>query len=239
MSNMSYNGLLDSMVVAFLFICLFSPIFTWFFSFLAHSLVRFNINSLKRKSTPEEFQEYMDKYNWKYSVEFFYPQLMTVRGVRKLRKSPIYLTQVSKFDAEVFENWLLKNDDSDLEIKNNQGSIIKINRNSISSQRIRIESIPIKLKTNECLYAIYEEDDKLLYTFEEKQNNSDSKPNSKSWLIALICAIIIPPSRLVILCFSLSYFIWNSYNMTYLFKNYPLCNIRKLPKKENADFFKK
>ena len=238
MSNMSYNALLDSMVVAFFFICLFSPIFTWVFSFLTHSSVRFNINSLKRKSTPEEFQEYMDKYNWKYSVEFFYPQLMTVRGVRKLRKSPIYLTQVSESDAEVFEKWLLKNDESDLEIKNHLNAIIKINRKSISSQRIRIEAIPRKLQTNECLYAIYEEDGKLIHNFEEKPNNEVSKPSSKNWLIALICAIIIPPSRLVILCFSIDYFIWNSYNMTYLFKNYPLCMVRNLPTKKD-DFFKK
>ena len=231
MSYMEYNVLLDSMVVTFLFICLFSPIFTWVFSFLTHSLVRFNINSLKRKSTHEEFQEYKEKYNWKYSVEFFYPQLINVRGVRKLRKSPIYLTQVSESDAEVFENWLLKNDDSDLEIKNKQGNIIKINRKSISSQRIRIEAIPRKLQTNECLYAIYEEDGKLIHNFEEKPNSEVLKPSSKNWLIALICAIVIPPSRLVILCFSIDYFIWNSYNMTYLFKNYPLGMIRKLPKK--------
>ena len=93
---MFYTVSTDNLITEILILCLFSPIFIWVFSFLAHSLVRFNVNSLKRNSTPEQFQEYMDKYNWKYSVEFFFPQMMTVRGIKRLRNSPVYLTQVSK-----------------------------------------------------------------------------------------------------------------------------------------------
>ena len=126
-----------------------------------------------------------------------------------------------------------------MEIKNHLGSIIQVNRNSISLQRIRIESIPQKAANSECLHAIYEEDGTLIHTFDIEEKNSDSKPISKFWLIPLIFGIAMPTYRPMLVPFLIDYFIWNSYNMTYLFKNYPLCRVRKLPKTQNEDFFKK
>ena len=184
-------------------------------------------------------QDYVDKYNWKYSVEFFYPKLMIDKiGLKRKKSIPAYFTQVSKSDVDVFENWLLNPYDSVLEIKTTLGSIIKVKPEEISKLRIRIEAIPKKIKTSECLYALVEEDGTQTYAFEKKPNKEYSKSNNL-WLITLICFITIKMSRLIIVSSLLNYFIWHSYNMTYLLKNYPLGMIRKLPKKENADFFKK
>ena len=236
---MLYNVSTDNLITEILLLCIFSPVFIWIFAFLIHSLVRFNINSLKRNSTPEQFQEYIDNYNWKYSVEFFFPQMTIVRGIKKLRKSPIYFSQVSKSDSELFENWLLKNDASILEFKDHLGSIIQVNRNSISSQRIRIEAIPRKVTPSRCLHAIYEEDGTLIHTFEYRREELWIQNTiSKFWILPIIFGIALPKYITILIPLLISYSIWNSYNMPYLFKKYPLCMLPKIKGNKKDDFFR-
>lgn len=239
---MFYNVSTDTLVTIFLFFCVLSPVFTLLLAFLTNSILRFNINNLKRNSTPEQFQEYMDKYNWKYSVEFFFPQmkrdLSGPGSGRHLTYSPIYFTQVSESDAGFFKDWLSWKDGSFLELKDFTDKFTKVNRKYMSLTRVRLEAVPRKLRTK-VLYAIYEKDGTLIYSFEEKQMENEIKNISKLWLIPLICSLAIPATRGLTIFFVIDYFIWTSYNMSYLLKKYPLCRVSKLTKTQNANFFKK
>lgn len=239
---MFYNVSTDDLFTIFLFFCVLSPIFILLLAFLANTLLRFNINNLKRNSTSEQFQEYIDKYNWKYSVEFFFPQLKSKTGPgRKLTYSPIYFTQVSESDAEFFKDWVSCKDGSFLELKDFTGHVTKVNRNYMSLIRVRLEAVPHKLISKE-LYAIYEKDSTLRYSFEGKQMENNSKKRSKLWIIPIIpiiCSLFNPLTGGLIILFVIDCLLWTSCNMTYLFKTYPLCRVRKLNQNQNVDFFKK
>lgn len=239
---MFYNVSTDTLVTNFLFFCVLSPAFILLLAFLANSLLRFNINKLKSNSTPEQFQEYIDKYNWKYSVEFFFPQMKSKAGPgRRLTYSPIYFTRVSESDAEFFKGWVSWKDGSFLELKDFMGNVTKVNRKSMSLIRVRLEAVPHKLMAKE-LYAIYGKDGTLLYSFEDKQIENDSKKRSKLWIIPIIpiiCSLVNPLTGGLIFLFVIDCLLWTSCNMTYLFKTYPLCRVRKLNQNQNEDFFKK